>query len=464
MDDRRSVVISQRPRPRRWFLVRFATALILLSLPCACLAQSGRPAPDTRKQALTQAIREGRVVDAEKIATDAIHEIEQSDPDSPQLADYLRYHISFLDGKGRFSEAFALEQRILEIHRKALGPTDMEISNDLINLASSPTQKGNNQEIERLLKEALEIVRLHMTPNMSGQDVEMAARSLGSVAALYLTEHRWAEADPLLQEESKLCDLFEARLRAGYAMCESLPHRLAELYRAEGRGVDVAQMTSDDQHSPPELASLNRTAMLYEKDGLYPSAEDVYNQAIALAEKIEATPQNRFGGIVEREYDLLGQFFEKHRLNDKAEKAYATALEIREKTLGRIRGHSDYAGALNYSHLLDLYRNTGRLKDIEPVIQHVLEIQEQSLGERHRAVVKTLTEFAEVYKEEGQFAEAQLVYERALAIQEANLGQDDYQLIEILSPYADLLRKLKDNAKASEVQARIDVLQKRRER
>jgi len=150
---------------------------------------------------------------------------------------------------------------------------------------------------------------------------------------------------------------FRGAFTRGYAMWKP-PHRLAELYRAEGRGVDVAQMTSDDQHSPPELGFLIEPQCCTKKMG-FPFGRRCVQQAIALAEKIEATPQNRFGELSNESTICLDSFSRSTALTTRRKKAYATALEIREKTLGRIRGHSDYAGALNYSHLLDLVPQHG---------------------------------------------------------------------------------------------------------
>jgi tetratricopeptide (TPR) repeat protein len=437
-------------------------AVVLLFSSHAGRAQNGRPAPDPTKLAVIQAMREGRFVDAEKILTDAIHELEQNDPYSPRLADYLNHLSGLLDIKGHHAEAVALQERALKIHRFVFGSTNIETVPDLVNLAAAARQQGNNEEADRLLNQALDIARLNMTQIKSGRDVGIAAMAFGGLASLYIDEQRWVEAEPLLLEEAKLCDFFEVPYRAGYAMCGSLPQRLGQVYRAEGRAVEAEQVSADDQSSPRELVALNKTAQQYEKDGLYPSAEDAYNRGIALAEKIEANPQNRFGGLIVREFNLLGQLFEKQGFNDRAEKAYTTALDIDEKTADRLsdRGHNGYAVGLDFHYLLNLYRRGGRLKDIEPVIQRVLEIQVKSLGERHRAVVQTLTDLAGVYNEEAKYAEARPVYERALAIQQANLGPDDPQLDSILAPYADLLRKLHDDAKTAEVQARIDALQK----
>ena len=66
-------------------------------------------------------------------------------------------------------------------------------------------------------------------------NVDLAAGVFGSLANLYITEKRWVDAERMMQEESKLCDLFEEPYRDGYALCGSLPGRLAEVYRAEGR-------------------------------------------------------------------------------------------------------------------------------------------------------------------------------------------------------------------------------------
>jgi tetratricopeptide (TPR) repeat protein len=178
---------------------------------------------------------------------------------------------------------------------------------------------------------------------------------------------------------------------------------------------------------------------------------------------MEADPQNRYGGLIVREMNSLGQLFEKECFKDRAERTYANALEINEKLAGPQRNHMAYARMLNPRYLLDLYRSENRLKDAEPLLQHVLEIQEQSLGERNRMVVQTLTTLAAVYKEEGKndeakYAQALPLYERVLAIQQANLGPDHPQLIQPLSDYADILRKLHNDAKAAQVQDRIDMI------
>jgi tetratricopeptide (TPR) repeat protein len=436
--------------------------LLALVSSCVCLAQNSPPTPDLTQRAFTQAMRDGRLLDAEKILTDAIHELEQSDPQSLRLALYLKDLSRIMDRQGRSADALALMNRAYEIDRKAYGPSDLRITNDLANQASAARMAGDDRGAEQLLNQALEIVRSHAAELNSGLNIDLAAGVLGSLSALYIDEHRWTEAEPLLREETKLCDFFQEPFRAGSALCGNLPERLAEVYTAEGRTVEAEQVPRT-LHLPRDLDALNKAAEKYARDGLYPSAEETYNRAIALAEKKEADPRNYYGGLLVREINALGQLFEKEGFKDRAERTYERALEVNEKQAGPERGHTSYATQLDSHYLIDLYRTEGRLQDAEPLLQRVLETQVRSLGERNSTVVQTLTTFAGVYEEEGKtneakYAQARPLYERALAIQEAIVGPNDRELGGLLEKYADLLVKLHDDAKAAEVHARIGMI------
>jgi hypothetical protein len=107
---------------------RLSLLLLAVASSYVCFAQSGRPAPDPTQLSVTQALREGRITDAEKLLTDAIRELEQSDPQSLRLATYLKELSGFLDRRGRHTEALALSERASEIERNAYGPSDLRLS------------------------------------------------------------------------------------------------------------------------------------------------------------------------------------------------------------------------------------------------------------------------------------------------------------------------------------------------
>ena len=424
-----------------------------------CLAQGDRPAVDRTQRAVTEARNAGRFMDAEKLLTDAIHELEQSDPRSPRLAQYLKELAPLLHRRGRDVEAAAAMDRAYEIDRNAFGPNDLRIANDLVNMAWSAHTAGNDQEAERLFNQALEIVHSNAANLRWNAGAGLAAGVIGAVVSFYIAERRWVSAELLMPEETKLCDMLPEEFRTGFGLCGRIPETLEEIYRGEGRAVAVEERPRSTI-LPPELSALNQAAEKYEKDGLYPSAEDTYQHAIALAEKIDADPQGHYGTLAVMEIDSLGQLFEREGLKDRAERAYLNALEYTEQRAGPQQPGKGFALALYPVSLVNLYRNEGRLQDAERVVQHALDIQVASLGERHRAVVQTLTMLADIYEDEGKnepatLAQAATTYERAIAIQETNLGSGDPGLLSLLQKYADLLQKLHEDAKAAGVKSKI---------
>jgi len=259
-----------------------------------------------------------------------------------------------------------------------------------------------------------------------------------------------------------LCNMIPDEFRVGFGLCSRIEETTAEIYRGEGRAAQVEEGRPRTS-IPPELTALNQTAEKYVNDGLYPSAEETYKQAIVLATKMDSD-RDHYGGLRIMEMGQLGQLFEREGFKDRAERSYRDALEIEEQEARSQSGRRTFAESLLPMNLINLYRNEGRLQDAESVVQGVLEIQVASLGERHRAIVDTLAELADIREHEGEkdptkLADAKATYERAIAMQEANLGANDPSLTSLLEKYASLLSKLNEDAKAAEVRARIASLQ-----
>ena len=147
----------------------------------------------------------------------------------------------------------------------------------------------------------------------------------------------------------------------------------------------------------------------------------------------------------------------------KAENAYIRAIEGKEDAAAFKPPGSFSIQSFDFSGLLSLYRTEGRLRDMEPIIRHAIEIQEQFLGPRESHLVQTLLTLADVYQEDSidakQLAEAEALYARALDIQQEKLGHDHAELLPTLTSYVSLLRKVRKDSKAAERQARIDRIQ-----
>jgi tetratricopeptide (TPR) repeat protein len=428
MGDKRFYFLTRQSLPAK-FIASVALAVAIFIGGMATRAQTGRPGPDPVLVAFNQAMRESRYEDAERILTDAIPNLEQTRPNSLLLAEYLSRLSAAMEKGGKHQEAAAVRARAAEIYRIASGPDGIEAAGALLDQARAAQQQGDIKGTERLMLQAVENARSNLTKLKSGRELDIAAGTFGTLASFYIEQSRWVDAEPLLLEEKRLCNFFEVPYRAGSAMCGSLPDRVAKVYSAEGRQVDaertLSAASSEGEFGQPEILALNKIAEKFEKDGLYPSAEETYVRGIALAEKIEARPENRFGGLVVNETELLGQLFQREHHNTQAEREYVAAMDIDEKYLARLPEHSSYAEHLSFALLLNLYREEGRLKDIEPVILHILALQEKALGERNRAVLQTMIALASVYRDQGKLAEARAVDARVLAIQSL-IGDDGH--------------------------------------
>jgi tetratricopeptide (TPR) repeat protein len=439
---------------------RRVVPILLLVSAGASFGQDQRPAPDPVQRAVTTARNEGRLTDAEKLLRDGISDLERNDPQSPRLPQYLRELAAILSRDGRNSEALSTLEQAYEIDRNAFAPNDLRLTVDITNLAWTAQRMGDAAKAEQLFNQALEITRAHEGDLQTFQDVASAAGVFSTVISHYINEKRWVDAELLMPEEEKLCGLIPLQNSTGYGCNVSGMYQ--QIYRGEGRTADAerADQSGRDNDLPPDLAVLDRTAQQYAKDGVYPSAEEAYGRAIALAQKLATQPHSRYMGLEVREMDALGRLYEKEDFNDRAEKEYLESFGLTKSKAGPEPEQRPFAVALNPSPLMGLYWKEGRLAEAEQLLDGVLEIKVADLGERHESVVNTLTELAQTYEQEARkdkskFTQARSVYERAIAIQEQNLALNNPQMISLLRQYATLLDEIPDKAKAAEVRARI---------
>jgi tetratricopeptide (TPR) repeat protein len=439
---------------------RFIVPVVAFLFVGVCFGQDQRPGPDPVQRAVTQARNAGRLADAEKLLRDAIRDLEERDPKSPRLSAYLKQLSALVTRRGDNAEAASILQQAYELDLSNFGPDDLRITVDIGNMAWLAHNAGDDQKAEQLFNRVLEIAHLNEARLRTLGDAEQAAGAVGTVISYYTVQKRWVDAEVLMPEETKLCDMIPAEIREGYGFCGHLSGVLDEIYRGEGRHAEAAQLAPESPF-PAELDALNKAAEKFTADGVYPSAEDTYNRAILLAQRLEADPQSRFNGsLTMREMDSLARLYEKEGAKDKAERTYLAAQEMTEKRAGSEPGQFGFMTALNPVGLISLYENEGRFKDAEAMLQLVVDLQAKYLGEKHRVVVDTLTMLAGVYEQAGQkdpaqYAQARATYERALSLQESMIGPQHPQLLLLLQRLAGVLEKLHDDAKAADVKARI---------
>jgi tetratricopeptide (TPR) repeat protein len=414
--------------------------LFFAAMSLSANAQSCGPPIDPVIIAAARARKEGRKDEASKILWDARKATEQSAPDSPKMALYLR-NTAGLNG----TDAVAALQRATDIDKTAFGPQNCAVAQDLYGLALV-YQPNQPSEAERLLKEVIDM--LHDTPGELG----LKSAAFAELAELYRRQERLGEATVLYEQAVKACDA--ANPITG--MCDLFRSTLEDLYLRAGRREDANRLRPGPEDPEAwQLSQLDRQGKEYETSGVYVQAEETYRRAIAF---IEQHPEDLFG-ILGLHFDMLGQVLEKQGRDSEAEQAYLRGLDVEENAAGPKPPQSLYIRFLSFSPLMNLYRRKGRLQEMEAIIQHGLDIQDKYLSPQDRGIDYTLNTLGNLYREEGKFANAKPVYERMLASEEKDLGLADPGLLPTLTGYADILRGLHDDAGVAEVQARINLLQ-----
>jgi hypothetical protein len=180
-----------------------------------------------------------------------------------------------------------------------------------------------------------------------------------------------------------------------------------------------------------------------------------YCEAISLIEKNSNPDPTAW--LVD-EYDRLARAIQKQGRDQEAEGLFKRALEMQEQAATPKRPDLAQYPPLAIIDLGNLYRDEGRLGEIEPILERWLALQERILGPRHLALAQTLIELGRIHEEEKEYSEAEPLFERALEIQQENLGAENRQLIPTLDQCAWLLDKIGQAEKAKAMRERAATL------
>ena len=210
-----------------------------------------------------------------------------------------------------------------------------------------------------------------------------------------------------------------------YENLATLINNLALVYDSQGKypeaeelykqALEIGKKTIGEEH--PEYAKhLNNLALVYRSQGRYPEAEKLYKQALEIGKKTigqdhpnYAIRLNNLAGV----YNSQGKYPE-------AEKLYKQALEIGKKTIGE--DHPNYAIRLN--NLASIYQFQGKYPEAEELYKQAIEIDKKTIGEGHPEYAICLNNLASIYQFQGKYPEAEELYKQALEIRLKKLGED----------------------------------------
>ncbi len=160
--------------------------------------------------------------------------------------------------------------------------------------------------------------------------------------------------------------------------------------------------------------------------------------------------------LAENEY-LLAGVYRRHFRDAEAFMSCKSALEIREKALGK----DDLLVADTWRGLGHLYEERGLPNDAERCMKCGLEIQLKKLGENDMAVARTRSELARLFLAHQRPDEAERYARQALAVQASNLKPEEPELIVTRLNLGDaLFHQEKYDELEQETTRTLDVFQK----
>ena len=128
---------------------------------------------------------------------------------------------------GDFAEGIGKAEQALALAHEAFGPRHSDTLQSMNNLAALYASQGRTREAEPLLSEVLQLRRELLGPHHSG-----TLQSMQHLALLYASQDRAGEAEPLLSE---VLQLRREVLSSRHPDTLQSMNTLAFLYRSQGR-------------------------------------------------------------------------------------------------------------------------------------------------------------------------------------------------------------------------------------
>lgn len=272
------------------------------------------------------------------------------------------------------AEATAIAERSVALASQRYGESHIEFAKALDKLVIMHTVRGRYREAEEASVRALGIAEKALGAN--DPDV---GRRVRDIALLPRDPSRYGEAIPFAQ-------------------------RSAEVFR-QHRG----------ENSTEFAQAIGWLGSIYQKQGMYSEAEQLYKRALAIHEGKVAEDADVYLGL-----KRLAELFQAQRRYDEAEPLLKRSLAITEKRRG-LPNHRSISGDLQ--DLAKLYQGQGRYSEAEPLFRRSIEIIEKEHGP-DAFFSNKLSVFARFHQTQGRYDEAEALYRRALTIDEAAGGYE----------------------------------------
>jgi len=280
--------------------------------------------------------------------------------------------------------------------------------------------------------------------HLEGRPVAARRGSAGYRAGLFVRRHRAGVAVVamlvvlavlgLVREISLRSEAERARAEAeieaakAIAVSEFLGDLLSSVDPAKARGGEVAVADVLEQASAriaeneelvgqPEVEAAIRRSIgnTYVSLGRYPDAREHLERVAALLGWPDSHEPEALSAAAN-----LGVLYHRLGMHEESEELLQAVLELRVETMGE--EHPSSLTSLN--QLADLYFAMGRIDEVEPLDRRTLEIRRRVLGAEHPDTLRSLNGLAATLFNRGRYAEAAPLFAEGLAIRRRTLGDD----------------------------------------
>ena len=342
-------------------------------------------------------------------------------------------------GLGEYEAAEKHLQASVDLRERLLGPDQADTLRSRASLAAIYYSQGRLAEAKPIFEEVLEWREMQLGPQH-----EETISSMNDLATILATEGEYAAAEPLFLRAVHL-----ARESSGAEshLTNMITLHLTDLYQIQGRYEEAEPLLREsvkalEKHAGQDHAlaiqSLNHLAGLLLRKGQLADSEALFNQAILRSERVYGAEHPTTLEMLSDRcvlYDMQGRI-------EESTKQSRTVLEGRRKALGP--DHHDTITAMN--NLATALFRKGEYENCSEVFEEALEACQRVRGSQHPFVAQIANNLAMAYQKLGRYEQAEFYANQAIQLRERILGADHPETLvslnNIATLYHDMGRKV----------------------
>ncbi|MDD4309642.1 MAG: tetratricopeptide repeat protein [Candidatus Cloacimonetes bacterium] len=372
----------------------------------------------------------------------------------PKAAEYYNKAGCYFRDKYDFAGGVGNLKKALQIRELALGGAHTDTAVSLSNLAALYLAQGTYEQAEPLYLRALEIFEKTL-----GAEHLDTIIPLNNLAGMYKDQGKYSQAEPLYL---RALEVKEKNLGTNHPDSAPSLLNLAHLYWLQAKydqaeplyqkAMDIYESVLEAQH--PDTANLqNNQISIYQYQGRNTQNESLYQRNLKIREIVLSDEHPDTAGLLTNLaslYWLQGNY-------EQALPLYQRVLSIREEQRGV--EHPDTAVVMN--NLASLFDSQNLFDHAEPLYLRTLEIREKVLGSEHPLTAQSLSNLAGLYDSQNNTGQAEPLYIRALEIREKVLGSEHPLTAQSLNNLAVFYDSQGKNAQAEQLFLRaLDIKEK----